>query len=64
MLVAESTSAVTFVYLCPTLCLFGQEVGDHVWRRSQGGSCGDIAQLDMLAAEVDGHVNVAGLLAG
>ncbi len=54
-LVAESTSAVTL--LCQTLCLFGHEVGDHVRRRSQGG--GDITQLDMLAAEVDAHVNVA-----
>jgi len=55
---AESTSAVTFV--CQTLfelCLFGHEVGDHIWRRSEGG--GDIAQLDMLAEEVDAHVNVA-----
>ena len=54
MLVAESTSAVTFV--CPALCLFGHEVGDHVGRRSESG--GDIAQLDMLAAEVDAHVDV------
>jgi hypothetical protein len=37
--------------------LFGHEVGDHVGRRSEGG--GNIAQLDMLAAEVDAHVDVA-----
>ena len=48
-------SAVTF--MCQTLSLFGPKVGDHIRRRGEGGS--NIAQLNMLAAEVDAHVNVA-----
>ena len=38
MLVAESSSAVTFVSL--TVCLFGHEVGNHVGCGGEGG--GDI----------------------
>jgi len=55
VLVAERASAVTF--MCQTLSLFGHEVGDHIRRRGKGG--GNIAQLNMLAAEVDAHVDVA-----
>ena len=40
-----------------TLSLFGHEVGNHVRRRGKSGS--NVAQLKMLAAEVDAHVNVA-----
>ena len=55
MLVAERASAVTF--MCQTLSLFGHKVGDRIRRRGEGGS--NIAQLNMLAAEVDAHVDVA-----
>jgi len=54
VLVAERASAVTF--MCQTLSLFGHKVGDHIRRRGEGSN---IAQLNMLAAEVDAHVNVA-----
>jgi hypothetical protein len=40
-----------------TLSLFGHEVGNHVRRRGKSGS--NVAQLKMLAAEVDAQVNVA-----
>ena len=56
VLVAERTAAVTFV--CQTLSLFGHEVGNHIRRGGKSGS--DVAQLNMLATEVDAHVNVAG----
>jgi hypothetical protein len=55
VLVAERASAVTF--MCQTLSLFGHEVGDHI--RCGGKSGSNIAQLNMLAAEVDAHVDVA-----
>jgi hypothetical protein len=55
VLVAERASAVTF--MCQTLSLFGHEVGDHIRCGRKGGS--NIAQLNMLAAEVDAHVDVA-----
>ena len=55
MLVAERASAVTF--MCQTLSLFGHEVGDHIRRGGKAGS--NIAQINMLAAEVDAHVDVA-----
>jgi hypothetical protein len=57
VLVAERTAAVTLV--CQTLSLFGHEVGNnHIRRGGKSGS--DVAQLNMLATEVDAHVNVAG----
>ena len=55
VLVAECASAVAF--MCQALSLFGHEVGDHIRRGGKGG--GNIAQLNMLAAEVDAHVHVA-----
>ena len=55
MLVAECAAAVTLVRL--TLSLFGHEVGDHIRRGGKAGS--NIAQINMLAAEVDAHVDVA-----
>ena len=39
--------------MCQALSLFGHEVGDHIRRGGKGG--GNIAQLNMLAAEVDAH---------
>jgi hypothetical protein len=40
------------------LCLFGHEVSNHVGFGGKG--CGDIAQFDMLATEVDAlNVNMA-----
>ena len=44
--------------------MLGHEVGDHVRRRSESG--GNIAELDMLAAEMDAHVDVSrsGLVGG
>jgi hypothetical protein len=55
MLVAECASTVAF--MCQALSLFGHEVGDHIRRGGEGG--GNVTQLNMLAAEVDAHVNVA-----
>ena len=43
--------------MCQALSLFGHEVGDHIRRGGKGG--GNVTQLNMLAAEVDAHVNVA-----
>jgi hypothetical protein len=55
VLVAECAAAVTLV--CLTLSLFGHEVGNHIRRGGKSGN--DVAQLNMLATEVDAHVNVA-----
>jgi hypothetical protein len=55
VLVAECAAAVTLVRL--TLSLFGHEVCNHIWRGGKSGD--DVAQLNMLATEVDAHVNVA-----
>jgi hypothetical protein len=55
MLVAECASTVAF--MCQALSLFGHEVGDHIRRGGKAGS--NIAQINMLAAEVDAHVDVA-----
>ena len=62
MLVAEGAATVPLVGY--TLCLLGHEVGDHVRRRSESG--GNIAELDVLAAEMDAHVDVSrsGLVGG
>jgi hypothetical protein len=43
--------------MCQTLTLFGHEVGNYFRCRGKRGS--NVAQLNMLAAEVDAHVNVA-----
>jgi hypothetical protein len=56
VLVAECASTVAFMR--QVLSLFGHEVGDHIRRGGKGG--GNVTQLNMLAAEVDAHVNVAG----
>jgi hypothetical protein len=55
VLAAKNSSAVSFVG--QALCLFSHEVGNHVGCWGEGGC--DIAQFDMLAAEVDAHVDVA-----
>ena len=61
-MLAEGAATVPLVG--DTLCLLGHEVGDHVRRRSESG--GNIAELDMLAAEMDAHVDVSrsGLVGG
>ena len=48
-------SDVEFVWSCKSATISG--VGDHIRRRGKGG--GNIAQFNMLAAEVDAHVDVA-----
>ena len=40
-----------------TLSLFGHKVSNHFRCRGKGGS--NVAQLNLLAAEVDAHVDVA-----
>ena len=52
-----AAGTVTVPFVGHTMCLFGHKVSDHVGRRSESG--GDISQLDVLAAEMEAHVDVA-----
>ena len=54
---AGCQTRVGVTFICQTLSLFGHKVGDNIRRRGKGGS--NIAQINMLAAEVDAHVDVA-----
>ena len=64
MLVAEGAATVPLGG--DTLCLLGHEVGDHVRRRSESGGNISSSELDVMAAEMDAHVNVSrsGLVGG